>query len=442
MRNEVIVARATGAGRSAIAVVRLSGPDLVGLIDRFVRCEPPLSASAPGRLRRVVFVDADGPFDDGLAWIVPSHRTYTGEPSAELSCHGNPLIVERLVHAAVVAGARPARPGEFTRRALLSGRIDRVAAEAVEQTIHATTPRGLAVARAGLDGRLTQVFAGLRREIVDAVAELEARLDYPDDELALTDDDTLCTAMIELADRCAALAATESAGRRLVEGARVALVGPVNAGKSSLFNALVGSARALVSPIPGTTRDVVEARARIGDLDVTLLDTAGERETDDPIEAAGLALARDLVDGADLILLVTRVGAEQPAVEAEIAARLADRPLLRVANGVDAGPAPDGWLGVSARQALGIDELRAAIARTLAADDAPGALLIASAHQRDRLLRVSRAARAAVDALPYAGVAVAAEALTEALAALDELTGVDTRESVLDALFARFCIGK
>jgi len=230
-----------------------------------------------------------------------------------------------------------------------------------------------------------------------------------------------------------------------VDGARVALVGPVNAGKSSLFNALLGRKRALVHAEPGTTRDVVEATGDIAGLALTLLDTAGERKTTDPVEAAGVALAAELVDEADLVVVVLRArpgGLSE--VEQQILNRTADRPRLVVCNGVDApGPVHDNALCTVAPTGRGVPALAQAIRDALLGVRPKAAgLRIASARQAELLLRVATAATEANEALPIAGVAVSADRVTEALEAIDALTGADTREDVLDALFARFCIGK
>ncbi|MEM6931946.1 MAG: GTPase, partial [Myxococcota bacterium] len=370
--------------------------------------------------------------------------TATGEDLCEITVHGNPLIVDRLVGACVDAGARVARPGEFTRRAVLAGRLDLVEAEAVDQAIRATSPGGLRVGRSGLDGRLSTRLAAFRDVLVDVTAELEARLDYPADELAYETDEALLTKLAEVASACRALAATHRQGRVLVDGARVALIGPVNAGKSSLFNALLGEARALVHERAGTTRDVVEAKAMLGPLAVTLLDTAGERATDDPVEEAGLQLARRFVDGADLLIVVVRASAEGlDAVERELLERTRERNRVVCVNGIDRGgvlPVDDA-VQTSAVTGEGIPELVDRIVAALGVLDL-GELAVASVRQRDLLLAVAGASDDAAEALPLAGVAVAADLLTEGLERLDELTGADTREDVLDRVFARFCIGK
>lgn len=369
-------------------------------------------------------------------------RSFTGEDTLEITLHGNPLLVERLVAACLKAGAVLAGPGEFTRRAVVSGKLALVEAEGIDLAIRATSAGGIAVARAA--PVLSERLSGLRATLVHVVAELEARLDYPGDELALEDDAALVARLTEVADRAQAYAASHQTGRILVDGARVALVGAVNAGKSSLFNCLVGSERALVHSSAGTTRDVVETRCRIGQLEITLLDTAGERVTEDPIEAAGLALAAGLVAQADLLIIVLRAGDGMSAVEEAIVARTKSRRRLIVVNGVDRehGRLPDGALPVSAVAGDGLDDLRSAIVSALIDDGLDPEAIVGTARQASLLQTTAIAAREAIVALDLAGVAVAADELVHGLEALDALTGADTREDVLDALFARFCIGK
>lgn len=433
----MIVAAATAPGHSAIAVVRVAGSGVAELRDEVVRPRRP-GPWRPGRARRVDAFDSHGPFDDALAvWFAAPH-SYTGTDTLEVSLHGNPLLVERFVAACVAAGARPAPPGAFTRMAVLNGKLSLLDAEAVDVTIRATSSQGLSLARQ--TSALASCFDGLRAQLVGIVAELEARLDYPADELALDTDNTLVDQLQQVAAESRSLAHTASVGRRFVDGATVALLGPVNVGKSSLFNALLGRQRALVHDGPGTTRDVVEARMEMGGLPVTLLDTAGERETDDPVEAAGLALAAELVQQADLWLVVERAGEPSPQTPL-ILQRAGERPVLRVINQIDRGPPHvDGAHHVSVHDGTGIEGLRLAIERILL--ERPEGLVLTSSRQASLCDTLADACDQAAIALPDAGVAVAADLLVEGLEALDMLTGADTREDVLDALFARFCIGK
>lgn len=431
--SDVVVASASAWGRSAVALVRLSGEGVVPLVRSF---STPLGGWPPPRRARLASLfDADGVFDEALITWFRGPRSYTGEDLVEIGCHGNPLLVERVLAAAVGAGARVAQPGEFTRRAFLNGRVDLTRAEAVMQAIEATSASGLAVARGGLDGHVASLADGLRAQLIDAAAELEARLDHPDGDLTYEDDEALAQRLRELGHRASAAAATYSAGRILVEGARVALVGPVNAGKSSLFNALGGSERALVSDIPGTTRDVVERQVRLGSVSVTLMDTAGQREAQG-LEAEGIALGRRLIQDADLCVVV--VPAHAPVVVP------VEGPHLVVTNHADRGPALPGSLATVATTGQGVPELADAIARALVGEE-PGSagLIIASQRQRDLLVGIAEACEEARQALVgIAGPAIAAEAIYGALERLDALTGVDTREAVLDRLFSRFCIGK
>lgn len=444
-RSELIAACATPWGRSAVALVRVSGEALRPALERV--CAPAGGWPPPRHARLCQLRDAEGVFDEGLITLFAAPRSYTGEDAAEITCHGNPVIVERLLAALVSAGARPAEPGEFTRRAFLNGRMDLTRAEAVLHAISATSAAGLAIARAGLDGEVAALAERLGESLIDALAELEARLDYPDEDLTLDDDAALAARIAEIGARASAAAATFQAGRLLVDGATVALIGPVNAGKSSLFNALGGSVRALVSAEPGTTRDVVERRVVVGSVAVTLLDTAGLREGAAELESAGIALGRELAATADLLVVV--VPAHEPERARAVIAETEGKNRILVANHADrpgAVTALDGraLLPTCAPSGLGLDSLRDAIAEALVGELPGGArLVIASQRQRDLLLEIRRRTDAANEAfLGSAGCAVAAEELYEALERIDALTGRDTREAVLDRLFARFCIGK
>ena len=439
---DTLVAPATPWGRGATSVVRLSGPDAAAVAA--VLC-PGGPAWRPRRaqLRRVV---AGPVVDDALVTWMPGPRSFTGEDVVELSCHGNPVVVQAVVDAAVAAGARLARPGEFTRRAVLAGRLDLVQAEGLAGVVAATSAEGVALARQGLTGALGGAFEDLRERLLDLGAELEARLDQPGGDLELDDDCAVVDALRALSADASRLAETWAHARPRLEGARVALVGPVNAGKSSLFNHLVGQRRALVSDTPGTTRDVVERGARLGGLDVLFLDTAGERDAPGEIEAAGLEMGRAQAAEADLRLVVwprdrplDAIGrallAETPAPR-RVVATFGDRPAH------PAAPLAD--VTVDNLGGMGLEELRQAVRSALSwAPPHGAAAVVVSQRQQARLRDVAVASAAAADALVGAlGPAIAAEEVTLALEALAALTGEDVREAVLDRLFARFCIGK
>lgn len=441
----VVVAPATPPGRSALAIVRWSGDGALDVARAVARTRR--DAIPPRRPVRVDLFDADGVFDDGVLLFWPAPRSATGEDVVEVTCHGNPVIVDRLVAACVAAGAQPAGPGEFTRRALLNGKVNLVGAEGVLLAVDAVSRAGLEAARAALGGALSLRFAELRRDLCDAAAEAEARIDYPGDELAHEDDDAWRARVEAIAAAADRLAATYDASRVAIDGARVALVGEVNAGKSSLLNAICGTSRAIVHDRPGTTRDVLEARVAVGSLVVTLLDTAGRRDADDPIEAEGVRRGGEAASTADLVVVVLRARPDGPTPgERALLEQTEGRPRVVVVNAVDVGGragAPPGAIATVAPTGEGVPAVVAAIAAALrGAEPVAGALVVATLRQRDRLAEVTRAARGAIAALPLAGPAAAAAELTEAIAALDELAGTDGREDVLSALFARFCIGK
>ncbi|MFT4974509.1 MAG: tRNA modification GTPase [Myxococcota bacterium] len=444
---DTVVAAATPAGRGAIAVLRLSGAEALPLAQRLCPDGPPWR---PRRLSLRRALGRDGETLDELlvAWM-PGPNSFTGEDIVELSCHGNPVIVEALLSALVEAGARLARPGEFTRRALENGRTTLLAAEALDGLIRAASPAGVALARTGMDGHSDALAATLRESLLDAAAELEARLDHPDDELGYEEDVAVCGRLQAVATRAEQAAETWRAGRIRLHGAVVALVGPTNAGKSSLFNHLVGQRRALVSPRPGTTRDVVERSVLLGGLEVRFLDTAGERlAPEDPIEAEGIALGQELTRAADLLLVTIPLHEPLSEAAAGSLARTVGRRRLVVGTHLDRAvgvPAVSVKVDVvvSSETGEGIEVLRSRVRSELETGPAAEQVAVLSQRQHDLFRAVAAHATQAAEALSgMLGPAVAAEEATAALERLAELSGEDVRESVLDRLFSRFCVGK
>jgi tRNA modification GTPase len=396
--------------------------------------------------------------DEVVVAVFRAPRSYTREDVVEISCHGGELPSRRVLAALRASGARLAGPGEFTLRAFLNGRIDLAQAEAVADLIQAGTDKAHALAVAQLSGELSRRLDALGERVADAVAEVEARVDFAEDVGGIEVPAHVVAAIGAVDDALAALLRDAAYARAVREGVRVPLVGRPNVGKSSLFNALLGEARAIVTEVPGTTRDRVSEAIELAGVRVTLSDTAGLRETDDAVESIGVARAHEALAGAALALWVVDAGSPLGDEDRRIAERLAGRRILVALNKSDRAPATSAdevaallggarppIVAVSATTGEGLDALRAALAGLLGAGDgadglgvAVGNLRHAEAVERARAA-LARAARAAADRLP--GEIVALE-LREALAALGEVTGRAVDEDLLDRIFGKFCVGK
>ena len=446
--NDTIVAVATPPGRGGIGVVRLSGAGAETIARTLVAREQPL---AP---RHATFTRIAA-CDQVVATFFPAPHSYTGEDVVELSAHGSPIILAGIVSAAMGGGARLAEPGEFTLRAFLNGRIDLPQAEAVADLIDAVTPLQARAAFDQLEGTLTGAIREIDAGLFDLVARLEASVDFSEEGYHFIEPAEVASALGRLMARTASLIGEGRRGRLVREGLQVVIAGKPNVGKSSLFNALAGAARAIVTDVPGTTRDLVAEVVDIDGLRVTLVDTAGLRPTRDVVEAEGVARARQAWDVADLVLIVVDGSAPLDALDRQLLEETAGRLRLIVSNksdlGVDlgadsGGEGGAGVLRVSARTGDGFDGLRAGLLRALdveARDDPPAitnlrhVALLGRAHEA--LSRARMAAGAGSDALPEEFVLAD---LQEARAALEEISGRRTSEDVLSHIFARFCIGK
>ena len=434
--DDPIVTISTPRGRGAIGVVRLSGssPDVERLLGHLVGD----TRRFADRQLRLASIRLGGELvDRGLVVWFRGPRTYTGEDLVELHLHGNPAVLERVVEGLISAGARAAGPGELTRRAVQRGRLSVLEAEGIDALVRASGLAASRVAGRQLGGALTSRLERWREDLLTVAVALEAVVDFPDD-IEETDVAQDLARLAALRDAMIALAATARAGRRLLDGVRVVLSGPVNAGKSTLYNALLGQDRSIVSPVPGTTRDVVSESVEWGGVVYRLEDTAGIREAADPVEAEGVQRGNRAARGADVVVSV-RDARSLGAVPGGVSVAthidcLAPEEAARIRDA--------GWIAVAAPAGRGVAQVRAAI------EAAAG---VAGAVDEDVVLHTVRQAQAlqravaALDDALGAGsdeVVLAAVAVRRAGRALEELVGAWPEERVLDELFSRFCIGK
>ena len=451
--RDTIAAVATPAGSGGISVVRVSGPAAVTVVDRVFRTAGgrvgPL-ASAPERRSILGGIWEEGRrIDEVLAVVFRGPRSFTGEDTVEVSGHGGGLVTRKVLEALIRAGARTAAPGEFTYRAFLNGRIDLSQAEAVADVIGARTDRALALAQEQLQGGLSSRIAALRAGLLEALAHIEAHIDFPDEDIDPETAERLSDRISGVLGRVEALLATAREGRILREGLRVAIVGAPNAGKSSLLNRLLGTDRAIVSEIPGTTRDTIEERAAIRGLPLVLVDTAGLRETADPVEREGIRRSHTAASTADVVLQVVDASREGAFGADSAAATSADPSrVIRVANKVDLGIRPDGdgWMSVSCHTGEGVEALLDRIESTALGDrggTGEELRVAVSVRHRVALERGAEGLRRAREGLrTEIGLELVAADLREAMGALQDVIGPTEVDDLLDTLFGRFCLGK
>jgi tRNA modification GTPase len=440
MLSDPIAALATPPGRSALAVVRLSGR---GAFDVAARVVQGFRTDRPRVATLATFHHAGEPIDRGLYSVFPGPHSYTGEDMVELSCHGGQVAPARLLAALHAAGARHATPGEFTRRAVLNAKLDLVQAEAVGELIDAVAPAQARAALHRLDGGLSRRIAELRESLIELQALLSYEIDFPGEDDGPVPPDRIAAAVEAVRARIARLLATAPSADRMRQGALLVLAGRPNAGKSSLFNALLGTDRALVTEIPGTTRDAIEAHTDFLGWPVRLVDTAGLAHSEDRLERMGIEVSRRYLSAADLVLLCVESGRTLDGDEAALAR---ERAALVVRTKRDLSNRAVEGLGVSSVTGEGIDALRRAAAERMYGDRiALGDLepTLGTERHREALARAAGAlADAAQHLVPGGDAVLVSHHVREATLALDELVGVVDVEEVLGKVFARFCVGK
>jgi tRNA modification GTPase len=442
--DDTIAAIATAAGVSGVGIVPHSGPDAVRIVAAVL-------GIAPEQLTREVRVgwarDGSGArIDQVIAFAMRAPQSFTGEDVAELQGHGGAHNLERLLDAVLARGARVADPGEFTRRAVLSGKLDLLRAEALLEVIHAGSDRAWRLAQNNLGGKLGEVAVELEQRATSVLAEIEGRIDFPEEGIEAADAAAIAGALDALAARCGKLADGFRHGRALSHGVTVALVGPVNVGKSSLLNALVGKERALVAAAPGTTRDYLEVHDVWNGVAVTIIDTAGTRTTSDAIEARGIELGEQRVASADVVAVINDGDAPW-----DDGARYGARALVvrsKADLGGDVHGVPPGSsvaLATSAATGLGLDDLKRRVLAIAGVADREGTedAFVTTARQQGMAAAARDAFAAALGGWQSKQVPeVVALEVRQGLNALAQLRGVEVGERVLDEVFARFCIGK
>ena len=428
--SATIFARATGTGRAAIAVIRISGVASGTILDRLAGGRPAPRRAVLRALRDNRSADAEL-LDQALVLWFPGPRSYTGEDSAELHLHAGPAVVEAVSDALVALGARPAEPGEFTRRAFGNGRLDLLEAEGIADLVEAETQAQRRQALQQADGALSRLYDGWAVRLRRLLAFQEALIDFPDEELPPEVESQMLEGIRLLLSEMQAHLAQGPGAQRVRNGLFIAVTGPPNVGKSSLVNRLAGRDAAIVSEWAGTTRDAIEVRLVLGEVPVTLVDTAGLRDTTDPLEADGIRRALRHAAEADLVL---HVAADTDVGDASGLAG------LRIWNKVDLAPAPDGWHGVSARTGEGMAALEALLAREVCrlTEAGAGPPLTRARHQAGIMEAVQHLDMVRHLDLPE----LQGEALRLAMQALGRLTGTVGVEDLLDTVFREFCIGK
>lgn len=453
---DTIAAISTPPGDGAIGIIRLSGGDATTLLGKVWEGKTPVSHFKPGRiyLGKINNLEDGSPLDEVLVFLMKAPSSYTGEDLIEAQGHGGQRIMELLLKNFVRAGARMAEPGEFTKRAFLNGRIDLAQAEAVADLIHASSTKAAALAERQLEGSLSRYVGKLRNHLKVMRSQMEAMIDFPEDEdvQALHYDEA--SERIERIDRqIRLLLETYEEGRLFREGLRVAIIGKPNAGKSSLFNALLREDRAIVHPTPGTTRDLIEETLDLQGLAVRFIDTAGLRQHTGTIEAEGIRRTRERLQQADLVLAV--FDASRPwEKEDEDVLEAAGRKAIFVLNKIDLTqnlmistsrlPSPN--LKISAKTGEGIDELKKRIFSRFVKTDSKGErddLILTNLRHRTALQKGLEAIRRVQEGCSEKrSLELLTADLTVAMNHLGEVTGEVTNEEILSEIFSKFCIGK
>jgi tRNA modification GTPase len=455
--EDTIAAVATPPGQGGVAIIRISGPraeEIAGKI--FARAAGKNGALRSHNLHHGAIRDpkSDEILDEVLLALMRKPRSYTGEDVVEIHCHGGPLVTRRLLQLVLSQGARQADAGEFTRRAFFNGRIDLTQAEAILDLTQARTEKGMKLAVEQMHGGLSRWVKELREELLDILAQVEAAIDFPEEDIELLHREELVGKIESLKNKITEIIASYEWGRLFREGAKVCIAGRPNVGKSSLLNALLGEARVIVTAIPGTTRDVVEESINLGGLPAVLWDTAGIHEADDPIEKIGVEFSLKRIEAADAVLVVLDGASPHTAEDESILRALKGRKGLIVVNKNDLPQQVDiSWVAelaaekpivsVSAKEGAGLDELKQTLRDLLLTEPTEPSIVLTNARHKAALQRtvegLGASARVLHDGLSSELVTIE---LGEAREGLQEVVGAIAGGDILEHIFSNFCIGK
>lgn len=461
---DTIVALATPTGRSGIGVVRLSGAGALGLSRKLASDESYDFVPRHAHLVKLVEPSNGEVIDEAIITYFKSPHSFTGEDVVEISCHGSPVLLRRVIDICLAQGARMAEPGEFSLRALANGRMNLAQAEAIRDLIDAQTVGSARQAVRQMRGEFSHQLQPIKDELLDVIVVLESALEFVEDDLPETQNESIRVRLTYIDSEIDRIAETFRAGRLVREGLRVALVGRPNVGKSSLFNALLGHDRAIVTDIAGTTRDQLHERFTIGDIPISLIDTAGLRETSDTVESIGVERSRRTMADADLVLVMVDVSEPLTDEDRDIITSVKELNHLVIANKIDKTAAKSisdlknqisvldpsiensrsRVLAVSAKTEEGLEGLKRAIVEPFSPKDvSPNGFLVTDARHHDLLVRAAAEIRHSVELI---GARTSEEitliGLHNALRYLGQITGETTTEDMLTRIFSTFCIGK
>lgn len=454
-KDQTIVAIATPLGEGGLGVIRLSGPQAFSIADKIFHFSQKLSEVPSHTLHHGWISKGPDMVDEVVASVFQAPKSYTGENVVEFSCHGSPTVLKEIVEYCVASGARLAEPGEFTQRAYLNGKLDLAQAEAVADLIHSQSSRAARAASRQLQGSLSSRIKAIRKTLVDLVAHIEANLDFVEEDIPGLARDDMKSKLEKIQQALGALLSTSVKGRQVRQGVRVALMGKPNVGKSSLFNALLAQDRAIVTDMPGTTRDTLEERLEWSGYPIVLVDTAGLRDAQDQVEKIGTDRARQAHDAADVLLFVADGSAPLNGQDKDFVKSLKGRKAVGVLNKSDQGLKTtnkdletlglSAVVSASAKTGAGLSDIKNKVVSLIDSsspetEDAP---LISHWRHIESLEAAGRALQKAHDEISSrASEEQIAADLREGLEALGAITGESVSDEVLTSIFRQFCVGK